>query len=42
LECAKSIYGAGIKEVFYKEDYRSNDGVEFLQKSGITVEKIDG
>ena len=42
LECAKSIYGAGIKEVFYKEDYRSNDGVEFLKKSGITVEKIDG
>jgi dCMP deaminase len=42
LECAKSIYGAGIKEVFYKDDYRSNEGVEFLKKSGISVEKIDG
>jgi dCMP deaminase len=41
LECAKSIYGAGIKEVFYKEDYRSFDGIEFLKKCNIKVEKIE-
>lgn len=41
LECAKSIYGSGIKEVYYKEDYRSNDGIEFLQKCNITVNKIN-
>lgn len=40
IECAKSIYQAGIKEVFYKEEYRSTSGIEFLKKCGITVEKI--
>ena len=40
LECAKSIYGAGIKEVYYGEQYRSIDGIEFLKKSGIKVNKI--
>jgi dCMP deaminase len=32
LECAKLIYQAGIKEVYYVEDYRKNDGVNFLSK----------
>lgn len=41
LECAKSIYGAGIKEVYYKDQYRSTDGIEFLQKCGITIQKYD-
>lgn len=40
IECAKSIYGAGIKEVVYKNDYRSEDGIYFLQKCGIKVTKI--
>lgn len=41
IECAKSIYGAGIKELFYKDDYRSEEGVYFLKKCGVKVEKID-
>lgn len=41
LECAKSIYGAGVTEVVYKHDYRSLDGIEFLKKVNITVEKIN-
>ena len=41
LECAKSIYGAGIKEVFYSTDYRSTDGVNFLAKAGVKVTKLD-
>lgn len=41
LECAKSIYMSGIKEVYYAEEYRLLDGVEFLKKCGIKVEKID-
>lgn len=41
LECAKSIKGAGIIHVYYKNDYRSSDGVEFLKKCGISVEKLD-
>lgn len=40
LDCAKMIFQAGVKRVFYSEDYRSDAGVEFLKKSGITVEKI--
>lgn len=41
LECAKSIYGAGIKEVYYREQYRSVDGIEFLEKCGVKVERLD-
>ncbi len=40
LECAKSIYGAGIREVFYRSDYRSDDGVYFLKNCGISVTKL--
>ena len=40
LECAKSIYGAGIKEVYYTDDYRSEDGIYFLKKCGVKVEKV--
>lgn len=40
LECAKGIYQAGIKEVFYENQYRSNDGIEFLKKCRIAVTQI--
>ena len=40
LECAKSIYGAGITEFFYSEDYRSTDGIDFLKNCGVKIEKI--
>ena len=40
IECAKSIYGAGITEVFYGEDYRSEDGIYFLKKCGINIVKM--
>jgi dCMP deaminase len=41
LECSKSIYGAGIAEVFYKEDYKSDDGIQFLKKCGVKISKLD-
>lgn len=41
LECAKSIYGSGITEVFYHNDYRSDDGINFLKQCGIKVEKLE-
>ena len=41
LECAKSIYGAGITSVYYRESYREVAGVNFLEKSGVNVTKID-
>ncbi len=40
FDCAKLIYTAGIKKVFYREHYRSEQGIEFLHKCGIEVEKI--
>lgn len=40
LDCAKGIYQAGIKEVYYAESYRSTAGIEFLIKCGISVEQI--
>ncbi len=41
IECAKLIYQSGIRKVFYRHAYRSNDGVDFLEKSGVIVEKLD-
>ena len=40
IECAKQIYTAGIKKVYYKNTYRSDDGLNFLQKCGVEVENI--
>ena len=35
IECAKLIIQAGIRRVVYGENYRSNEGVELLQRVGI-------
>ena len=40
MECAKGIYQSGITEVYYTEAYRNVDGIEFLQKCGITIEQL--
>jgi dCMP deaminase len=40
LDCAKLIYQSGINSVFYRSSYRSTDGVEFLEKSGVAVTQI--
>jgi dCMP deaminase len=39
INCAKLIYGAGIKKVYYRESYRDTLGVDFLAKCDIKVEK---
>jgi dCMP deaminase len=41
LDCAKLIHQSGINSVYYRESYRSDDGIKFLEKSGVTVEKLD-
>ena len=41
LECAKSIYVAGIKQVIYKHDYRSDDGIKFLNNCKVVVKKLE-
>ncbi len=40
FDCAKLIYTAGIKKVFYNVPYRSNDGIEFLKKCNVEVEQL--
>ena len=37
LDCAKIIYQAGIKRVWFGTAYRDNLGIDFLIKSGIEV-----
>ena len=39
IECAKMIYGAGIRSVFYRDVYKNDLGVKFLEKSGIHTTK---
>ena len=41
LDCAKLIYQSGINSVFYRNAYRSEDGVQFLKQSGIKVEQLE-
>jgi dCMP deaminase len=41
IECAKLIYGAGIKAVYFRGKYKNDLGVEFLRKSGVQVSTTD-
>lgn len=40
LECAKMIIQAGIRNVYYSEEYKSQDGLNLLVKAGIQVTQI--
>ena len=40
MECAKLIYQSGVKSVYYRNQYRSDDGIDFLKKCGVNVKKI--
>lgn len=42
MECSKLIYQAGIKKVYYRDAYRSTEGIDFLTKGGIEVEQYTG
>jgi dCMP deaminase len=41
LDCAKLIYQAGIRRVWFSTAYRDTAGVDFLKKSGIEITKIE-
>jgi len=38
--CALAMVQAGIKEVYYLEEYHDVSGLDILKKSGIKVEQI--
>ena len=40
LDCAKGMHQAGIKEVYYEQEYRDDSGIKFLTKSGIQLQLL--
>jgi dCMP deaminase len=40
IDCAKLIYQSGIATVYYKNNYRSTQGLEFLTKSNVEIIKV--
>ena len=40
IECAKLIIQAGIKNVFWSEEYKSMDGIRLLEKANIYVKRV--
>jgi len=40
MQCAKLIYGSKIKNVYFKNIYKTDDGVNFLKACNIGVEQI--
>ena len=41
IDCAKLIYQSGIKQVFYRDNYRSEAGTDFLKQAGVVVNKVE-
>lgn len=41
FSCSLRIFGAGIAEVYYKDVYRSTEGIEFLKKAGVKVFQLN-
>jgi dCMP deaminase len=41
IHCAKMIFQSGIKNVFYRDSYRDESGIEFLTKGGVSVTKYE-
>lgn len=37
IECAKLIYQSGISTIYYKNNYRDDQGINFLKLSGVNV-----
>jgi dCMP deaminase len=40
MDCAKQVYTAGISKVYYKNSYRSTDGINFLNNCKVEVEQL--
>ena len=40
IHCAKQIYTAGIKSVYYRNAYRDTDGINFLKSCQIEIEQV--
>jgi len=40
LDCAKLVYQSGINTIYYRNSYRNEDGIQFLEKAGVKIEQI--
>lgn len=40
MECAKLIFQSGISRVYYKNKYRTAEGIDFLRISQVTVTEL--
>ena len=40
IACAKLVTAAGIKEFYYIERYRLDDGIKFLEQSHVRIQKV--
>lgn len=40
IECAKLIYQSGINTVYYRNQYRNDEGLDFLKLSGVNVHQF--
>ena len=38
--CAIDIVDSGIVKVYYRHEYRTNEGIEYLKANGVEVERI--
>ena len=41
LDCAKLIHQSGITRLYYKNTYRNEDGIKFLEKCGVKIMNIE-
>jgi dCMP deaminase len=40
LDCAKLVFQSGINSVYYRNSYRSDTGLQFLEKAGVQVTQV--
>jgi dCMP deaminase len=40
IHCAKLIHQSGVRKVFYRDSYRNDEGLQFLYKCGVEIEKV--
>jgi dCMP deaminase len=40
LDCAKLIHQSGIKNIFYRDTYKNDDGLNFLKQCNVEVNRI--
>jgi dCMP deaminase len=41
IDCAKQMYAMGVKSVYYRDSYKNNDGLTFLEKCDIMISKVE-